>query len=66
MGRSRYWKITADEMVDGFTYDESKLLNWEIKCVREPEVEPYCTVLSMPAKPIILDKNCTSKTYNSI
>ena len=39
MGRSRYWKITADEMVNGFSYDESKLLNWEIKCIREPEVE---------------------------
>jgi len=38
MGRSRYWKITSDEM-DCFAYDESKLLNWEIKCVREPEVE---------------------------
>ncbi len=38
MARSRYWKITPDEM-DGFAYDESKLLNWEIKCVREPEVE---------------------------
>ncbi len=25
--------------MDGFAYDESKLLNWEIKCVREPEVE---------------------------
>ncbi len=37
-GRSRYWKITSDEM-DGFAYDESKLLNWEIKCVREPEEE---------------------------
>ncbi len=36
MARSRYWKITSDEM-DGFTYDESKLLNWEIKCIREPE-----------------------------
>ena len=40
MARSRYWKITPDEMVD-FTYDESKLLNWEIKCVREPEVEAH-------------------------
>ena len=37
-GRSRYWKLTSDEM-SGFTYDESKLLNWEIKCMREPEVE---------------------------
>ncbi|MEE8181096.1 MAG: hypothetical protein V3T67_04570 [Nitrosopumilaceae archaeon] len=36
MARSRYWKITSDEM-DSFAYDESKLLNWEIKCMREPE-----------------------------
>ena len=40
MTRTRYWKITSDEM-DGFTYDESKLLNWEIKCVREPEEEAH-------------------------
>jgi len=39
-GRSRYWKLTSDEMV-GLTYDESKLLNWEIKCIREPEVEAH-------------------------
>lgn len=38
MARMRYWKITPDE-AEGFTYDESKLLNWEIKCVREPESE---------------------------
>ena len=38
MVRSRYWKITPDEM-DKFSYDESKILNWEIKCVREPESE---------------------------
>lgn len=37
-GRSRYWKLTAGEM-GGFSYDESKLLNWEIKCAREPEDE---------------------------
>ena len=40
MARMRYWKITADEM-DNFAYDESKLLNWEIKCVREPEDEAH-------------------------
>ena len=40
MVRSRYWKITSDEMAD-FKYDESKLLNWEIKCVREPEDEAH-------------------------
>jgi len=40
MARSRYWKLTSDEM-DGLTYDESKLLNWEIKCIREPEDEAH-------------------------
>ena len=40
MTRSRYWKLTSEEM-GGFTYDESKLLNWEIKCVREPEDEAH-------------------------
>jgi len=40
MARSRYWKLTSDEM-SSFTYDENKLLNWEIKCIREPEVEAH-------------------------
>jgi hypothetical protein len=40
MSRSRYWKLTSDEM-SGFNYDESKLLNWEIKCIREPEDEAH-------------------------
>ena len=38
--RMRYWKITAEE-TDNFDYDESKLLNWEIKCIREPEEEAH-------------------------
>jgi len=38
--RMRYWKITAEE-TDTFDYDESKLLNWEIKCIREPEEEAH-------------------------
>ena len=38
--RSRYWKITAEEM-SNYAYDETKLLNWEIKCVREPEDEAH-------------------------
>ena len=38
MARSRYWKITADEVGD-FEYDQDRLLNWEIKCIREPESE---------------------------
>jgi len=36
LSKSRYWKLTSDE-VEKFTYNEDKLLNWEIKCVREPE-----------------------------
>ena len=35
MSRSRYWKLTSDE-VETFTYNEGKLLNWEIKAIREP------------------------------
>ena len=38
--RMRYWKITAEE-TDNFDYDENKLLNWEIKCIREPEEEAH-------------------------
>ena len=40
MVRSRYWKITSDEISE-FNYDESKLLNWEIKGVREPDSEAH-------------------------
>ena len=36
--RMRYWKISSED-TDTFDYDESKLLNWEIKCIREPEGE---------------------------
>ena len=36
MARSRYWKISPDEM-GGFAYDQDRLLNWEIKCSKEPE-----------------------------
>ena len=36
MARSRYWKITPDEL-GNFKYEQDKLLNWEIKCIREPE-----------------------------
>jgi len=37
-GRMRYWKITPEEL-GGYAYDEGNLLNWEIKCIREPESE---------------------------
>ncbi len=36
MSRSKYWKLTIDE-VEKLTYDTNKVLNWEIKCSREPE-----------------------------
>ena len=39
-GRMRYWKISSEELA-GYTYDESNLLNWEIKCIREPEDEAH-------------------------
>jgi hypothetical protein len=38
MGRSRYWKLTADE-VENLTHNPDKILNWEIKGVRMPEEE---------------------------
>ena len=38
MPRSRYWKLTADE-VEKLTHDPDKILNWEIKGVRKPEEE---------------------------
>lgn len=36
MTRARYWKLTPDEVAE-FAYPEDRLLNWDIKCVREPE-----------------------------
>jgi hypothetical protein len=38
MGRSRYWKLTPDE-VEKINYPEDKLLNWDMKCIRKPEDE---------------------------
>ncbi len=36
LSKSRYWKLTSNE-VEKLTYDQNKVLNWEIKCIREPE-----------------------------
>lgn len=36
MAKSRYWKLTPDE-IEKFNYNETKLLNWEIKATRPPE-----------------------------
>jgi hypothetical protein len=38
LSKQRFWKITSDE-IEKFVYNEDKLLNWEIKCIREPEDE---------------------------
>ncbi|MCV0398995.1 MAG: hypothetical protein K5785_03245 [Nitrosarchaeum sp.] len=58
MARSRYWKITPDEM-EKFAYNEGKLLNWEIKCVREPESEAMFIG-------VFLYRNGTAYDYESI
>jgi len=38
MPRSRYWKLTTDE-VKKLTYNPDKVLNWEIKGLRKPETD---------------------------
>jgi hypothetical protein len=56
--RMRYWKITAKD-TDTFDYDESKLLNWEIKCIREPEDEAHFIG-------IFMYRNGTAFDYESV
>ena len=58
MTRSRYWKITPDE-IGKFAYDPDKLLHWEIKCVMEPESEAIFAG-------VFLYKNGTPFDYESI
>lgn len=57
-GRSRYWKITPDEM-STINYDITKLLNWEIKCTREPEVEAHFIG-------VFMYRNGTAYDYESV
>jgi len=38
MTRFRYWKLTSDD-TKKLTHDVDKILNWEIKGVRKPEVD---------------------------
>jgi hypothetical protein len=54
----RYWKLTSEE-VEKLTYDESKVLNWEIKCTREPEVEAKFIG-------VFMYRNGTPKDYDSV
>ena len=56
--RMRYWKVTAEE-TDNFDYDESKLLNWEIKCIREPEEEAHFIG-------VFMYRNGTAYDYESV
>ncbi|MCP2505686.1 MAG: hypothetical protein NLN56_01540 [Nitrosopumilus sp.] len=56
--RMRYWKISAED-TDTFDYDESKLLNWEIKCIREPEVENHFIG-------VFMYRNGTAYDYESV
>ncbi len=57
-GRMRYWKLTAEELGE-YDYDESNLLNWEIKCVREPEDEAHFIG-------VFMYRNGTAYDYESV
>ena len=54
----RYWKLTIEE-VEKLSYDESKVLNWEIKFTREPEEDAKFVG-------VVLYKNGTPKDYESV
>ena len=56
--RMRYWKLTSDEMME-FNYNDSKLLNWEIKCIREPEDEAHFIG-------VFMYRNGTAYDYESV
>ena len=56
--RMRYWKISSED-TDTFDYDESKLLNWEIKCIREPEVDAHFIG-------VFMYRNGTAYDYESV
>lgn len=58
MSRSKYWKLTIDE-VEKLTYNPNKVLNWEIKCYREPEEDAKFIG-------VFLYKNGTPVGYESV
>ena len=58
MARMRYWKLTIEE-VEKLSYNESKVLNWEIKCIREPEEDAKFVG-------VFLYKYGTPKDYESV
>lgn len=57
-GRMRYWKITSEELA-GYAYDEKNLLNWEIKCIREPEADAHFIG-------VFMFRNGTAYDYESV
>jgi len=58
MPRMRYWKLTIEE-VEKLSYNESKVLNWEIKFTREPEEDAEFVG-------VFLYKNGTPKDYETV
>ena len=44
-GRQRYWKIEPGE-VGSFSYNESKLLNWDIKCSKKSDASAFVGVFA--------------------
>ncbi len=58
MSRSKYWKLTIDE-VEKLTHNPNKVLNWEIKCYREPEEDAKFIG-------VFLYKNGTPVGYESV
>lgn len=58
MPRMRYWKLTVDE-VEKLNYDQNKVLNWEIKFIREPEEDAKFIG-------VFLYRNGTPKDYESV
>jgi len=58
MPRMRYWKLTIEE-VEKLSYNDNKVLNWEIKCTREPEEEAKFVG-------VFLYKKGTPKDYETV
>jgi len=58
MSRMRYWKLTIEE-VEKLSYNENKVLNWEIKCTWEPEEDAKFVG-------VFLYKKGTPKDYETV
>ena len=47
MAKFRYWKLTPEEM-EKVEHDEDKVLNWDIKCSKEPEEDARVVLPAVP------------------